>query len=109
LAIYKGLAASGPKDVFPVFGTATGLNVTADFTARSRCREAQSLYRPERASRLRTAGNFRPGIVRLSSRARNGFKAETAVIIPQRLFPNGVFIYGAASTSVSASSSHGDR
>jgi hypothetical protein len=32
LGDYMGLAASGQKNVFPVFGIATGSNVTADFT-----------------------------------------------------------------------------
>jgi hypothetical protein len=32
LGDYMGLAASGTKSVFPVFGVATGANVTADFT-----------------------------------------------------------------------------
>jgi hypothetical protein len=32
LGDYMGLAASGPKNVFPVFGIATAPNVTADFT-----------------------------------------------------------------------------
>ncbi|KWR87533.1 sialidase family protein [Cupriavidus sp. IDO] len=32
LGDYMGLTASGPKTVYPVFGIATGLNVTAEFT-----------------------------------------------------------------------------
>ncbi|QCP52784.1 exo-alpha-sialidase [Trinickia violacea] len=32
LGDYMGLAASGPTTVYPVFGIATGLNVTAEFT-----------------------------------------------------------------------------
>jgi hypothetical protein len=32
LGDYMGLAASGPTTVYPVFGIATGLNVTAQFT-----------------------------------------------------------------------------
>ena len=32
LGDYMGLAASGAKNVFPVFGIATGHNVTTDFT-----------------------------------------------------------------------------
>ncbi len=32
LGDYMGLAASGPNNVFPVFGIATSPNVTADFT-----------------------------------------------------------------------------
>jgi hypothetical protein len=34
LGDYMGLAASGGKNVFPVFGIATGSNVTADFTRK---------------------------------------------------------------------------
>jgi hypothetical protein len=34
LGDYMGLAASGPKTIYPVFGTATGLNVTAEFTRK---------------------------------------------------------------------------
>ncbi len=34
LGDYMGLAASGMKDVFPVFGIATGHNLTADFTRK---------------------------------------------------------------------------
>ncbi|MGF6612220.1 hypothetical protein OKW45_007208 [Paraburkholderia sp. WSM4175] len=32
LGDYMGLTASGPKTIYPVFGTATGPNVTAEFT-----------------------------------------------------------------------------
>jgi len=32
LGDYMGLAASGSMTVYPVFGIATGKNVTADFT-----------------------------------------------------------------------------
>ncbi|TDN64022.1 hypothetical protein B0G77_7725 [Paraburkholderia sp. BL10I2N1] len=34
LGDYMGLAASGPDNVYPVFGIATGLNVTAEFTRK---------------------------------------------------------------------------
>ena len=32
LGDYMGLAASGPSTTYPVFGMATGKNITADFT-----------------------------------------------------------------------------
>jgi hypothetical protein len=34
LGDYMGLAAGGPTTVYPVFGIATGPNVTAEFTRK---------------------------------------------------------------------------